>query len=33
MDLSTGPIVQTSFWNFEFSFQPQDHPARDGDTV
>jgi phenylalanyl-tRNA synthetase alpha chain len=24
-----GPIVQTSFWNFDALFQPQDHPARE----
>ncbi len=25
----TGPIINTSFWNFDALFQPQDHPARD----
>ncbi|MFH1432255.1 MAG: phenylalanine--tRNA ligase subunit alpha [archaeon] len=25
----TGPIFQTSFWNFDALFIPQDHPARD----
>ncbi|MFQ5892477.1 MAG: phenylalanine--tRNA ligase subunit alpha, partial [Candidatus Methanofastidiosia archaeon] len=25
----TGPIVSSSFWNFDALFQPQDHPARD----
>ncbi len=25
----TGPIIQTSFWNFDALFVPQDHPARD----
>jgi phenylalanyl-tRNA synthetase alpha chain len=24
-----GPITQTSFWNFDALFTPQDHPARD----
>jgi phenylalanyl-tRNA synthetase alpha chain len=24
-----GPIVQSSFWNFDALFQPQDHPARE----
>jgi len=24
-----GPIVQTTFWNFDALFQPQDHPARE----
>ncbi len=24
-----GPIVESSFWNFDALFQPQDHPARD----
>jgi len=24
-----GPIVETSFWNFDALYQPQDHPARD----
>ena len=24
-----GPEVQSSFWNFDALFQPQDHPARD----
>ena len=24
-----GPEIQTSFWNFDALFQPQDHPARD----
>ena len=24
-----GPEMQTSFWNFDALFQPQDHPARD----
>ena len=24
-----GPIVQSSFWNFDALFTPQDHPARD----
>ncbi len=24
-----GPIVSSSFWNFDALFQPQDHPARD----
>jgi len=23
-----GPLVETSFWNFDALFQPQDHPAR-----
>ena len=25
----SGPIINTSFWNFDALFQPQDHPARD----
>ncbi len=25
----TGSLTQTSFWNFDTLFQPQDHPARD----
>lgn len=25
----SGPQVQSSFWNFDALFQPQDHPARD----
>jgi phenylalanyl-tRNA synthetase alpha chain len=25
----TGTKIQTSFWNFDALFQPQDHPARD----
>ncbi len=25
----SGPIVQTSFWNFDALFTPQDHPARE----
>lgn len=25
----TGPLVCTSFWDFDALFQPQDHPARD----
>ena len=25
----TGPLLNTSFWNFDALFQPQDHPARD----
>ena len=25
----TGDMVQSSFWNFDALFQPQDHPARD----
>jgi len=25
----TGDMIQTSFWNFDSLFQPQDHPARD----
>ncbi len=25
----TGPLVNTSFWNFDALFVPQDHPARD----
>lgn len=25
----TGPIIQTSFWNFDSLFVPQDHPARE----
>ncbi|NIO22424.1 MAG: phenylalanine--tRNA ligase subunit alpha [Candidatus Aenigmarchaeota archaeon] len=25
----TGNMLQTSFWNFDALFQPQDHPARD----
>jgi len=25
----TGPIVQTSFWNFDALFTPQDHPVRE----
>ncbi|MCX8162946.1 MAG: phenylalanine--tRNA ligase subunit alpha [Candidatus Micrarchaeota archaeon] len=25
----SGPIVESSFWNFDALFQPQDHPARD----
>jgi len=25
----TGTLTQTSFWNFDALFQPQDHPARD----
>lgn len=25
----TGNLVQSSFWNFDALFQPQDHPARD----
>ncbi len=24
-----GPIIQSSFWNFDALFQPQDHPARE----
>jgi phenylalanyl-tRNA synthetase alpha chain len=24
-----GPIVESTFWNFDALFQPQDHPARD----
>jgi phenylalanyl-tRNA synthetase alpha chain len=24
-----GPLVESSFWNFDALFQPQDHPARD----
>lgn len=24
-----GPIIQTSFWNFDVLFTPQDHPARE----
>ena len=24
-----GPLVETSFWNFDALFVPQDHPARD----
>ncbi len=24
-----GPIIESSFWNFDALFQPQDHPARD----
>ncbi len=24
-----GPIVETTFWNFDALFQPQDHPARE----
>ncbi len=24
-----GPVVQSSFWNFDALFQPQDHPARE----
>jgi len=26
---SEGPLVESSFWNFDALFQPQDHPARD----
>ena len=25
----TGPMIQTSFWNFDSLFVPQDHPARE----
>jgi len=25
----TGDLIQSSFWNFDSLFQPQDHPARD----
>ena len=25
----TGPLTETSFWNFDALFQPQDHPTRD----
>jgi phenylalanyl-tRNA synthetase alpha chain len=25
----SGPIIQSSFWNFDALFTPQDHPARD----
>ncbi len=25
----TGPLVQTSFWNFDTLFTPQDHPSRE----
>ena len=25
----TGPMINTSFWNFDSLFTPQDHPARD----
>ncbi|MCK5474833.1 MAG: phenylalanine--tRNA ligase subunit alpha [Candidatus Aenigmarchaeota archaeon] len=25
----TGPMIQTSFWNFDALFVPQDHPARE----
>jgi phenylalanyl-tRNA synthetase alpha chain len=25
----TGPLIQTSFWNFDALFTPQDHPVRD----
>ena len=25
----SGPLTQTSFWNFDSLFQPQDHPARE----
>ena len=24
-----GPLIESSFWNFDALFQPQDHPARD----
>ncbi len=26
---ASGPLVESSFWNFDALFQPQDHPARD----
>lgn len=26
---TAGPLVESSFWNFDALFQPQDHPARD----
>lgn len=26
---ASGPFVESSFWNFDALFQPQDHPARD----
>ena len=26
---ATGPLVESSFWNFDALYQPQDHPARD----
>lgn len=26
---SEGPMIESSFWNFDALFQPQDHPARD----
>lgn len=25
----SGPLIESSFWNFDALFQPQDHPARD----
>ena len=24
-----GPLIQSSFWNFDVLFTPQDHPARE----
>src|SRR3989338_8036710 len=26
---AAGPLVESSFWNFDALYQPQDHPARD----
>jgi len=26
---ASGPLVESSFWNFDALYQPQDHPARD----
>ncbi len=26
---AVGPLIESSFWNFDALFQPQDHPARD----
>ncbi len=26
---ASGPLIESSFWNFDALFQPQDHPARD----
>ncbi len=26
---AAGPLIESSFWNFDALFQPQDHPARD----
>lgn len=28
-EMNTGNYVESSFWNFDALFQPQQHPARD----